>query len=86
MRAEYDALINNNTWELVKRDVSQKVIKNKWVFRIKYGPNGKVSKYKVRLIAKGFHQTAGVDYFNTFSPVVKAATVRVVLNLIVMNH
>lgn len=67
-------------------DVSQKVIRNKWVFRIKYGPDSNVSKYKARLVAKGFHQTAGVYYFDTVNPVVKAATVRVVLSLAMMNH
>ena len=56
------------------------------MFRVKYNPDGSVSKYKARLVAKGFHQTYDVDFFKTFSPVVKPCTIRIVLSLAVMNH
>ena len=62
-----------------------KVVGNKWIFKIKYHVDGTISRYKVRLVAKGFHQTQGVDYTETFSPVVKALTVRVILSLAIMN-
>ncbi|KAH9689109.1 retrovirus-related pol polyprotein from transposon RE1 [Citrus sinensis] len=86
MKNEYDALIENRTWSLVPRTENQKVVGNKWVYRIKYNTDGSVVKYKARLVAKGFQQIEGVNYFDTFSPVVKPATVRVVLSLAVMNQ
>ncbi|KAH9677665.1 retrovirus-related pol polyprotein from transposon RE1 [Citrus sinensis] len=86
MREEYDALIKNNTWTLVPRQADQHVVGNKWVYRIKYNTDGSVAKYKARLVAKGFQQVAGINYFETFSPVVKSATVRVILSLAVMNQ
>ncbi|KAH9779268.1 retrovirus-related pol polyprotein from transposon RE1 [Citrus sinensis] len=85
MQLEYDALIQNKTWSLVPMDPVHKLVGCKWVFRTKYNPDGSVSKYKARLVAKGFHQTAGVDYSETYSPVVKSSTVRVILSLAVMQ-
>lgn len=52
----------------------------------KHNLDGSLAKYKARLVAKGFQQIAGVNYFETFSPVVKSATVRVVISLAVMNQ
>lgn len=57
-----------------------KIVGIKWVFRIKYNSDGSISRYKTRLVAKRFHQTHGIDYTKTFSPVVKASTVRVILS------
>lgn len=82
---EYQALQNNHTWVLVQPSTPVKVIGSKWVFRIKYNSDGTISRYKARLVAKGFHQTHGIDYTETYSPVVKASTVRIVLSLAVMN-
>ena len=62
MTDEYQALVNNHTWTLVKPTHPIKVIGNKWVFRIKYNSDGSVSRYKARLVAKGFHQTQGLDF------------------------
>lgn len=85
MQAEYDALIENKTWILVPASQAAKVVGCKWVFRIKHNADGSVCKYKARLVAKGFHQTPGIDYFKTFSLVVKQSTVRIVLSLVVIK-
>ncbi|KAH9677458.1 retrovirus-related pol polyprotein from transposon RE1 [Citrus sinensis] len=77
MQDEYEALQKNETWVLVPKGSAGKIVGNKWVFRV---------KYKARLVAKGFHQTQGVDFFETFSPVVKQCTIRVILSLAVMHN
>ena len=59
---------------------------NKWIYRVKQNSNGSINKYKARLVAKGFLQTEMVYYQETFSLVVKAATIRIILSLVVINN
>jgi len=82
MDAEFLALQKNKTWHLVP---SQKVnvIDCKWVYKIKRRSDGKIDRYKARLVAKGFKQRYGIDYEDTFNPVVNAATIRLILSLAV---
>ena len=71
---------------MVHATATTKSVGNKWVYRDKYKPDGTVSKYKAHLMAKGYHQTQGVDFIETFSLVVKSCTVKVVLSLVVIHH
>jgi hypothetical protein len=81
MQEEYDALIKNKTWHLVPPSSGNNLIDCKWVYRIKKNVDGTIQRYKARLVAKGFKQHYGIDYEDTFSHVVKAATICLVLAL-----
>uniref|UniRef100_A0A8R7TXD8 Reverse transcriptase Ty1/copia-type domain-containing protein n=1 Tax=Triticum urartu TaxID=4572 RepID=A0A8R7TXD8_TRIUA len=81
MLDEYNALLKNDTWSLVSRPAGANVVSGKWIFWHKFNTDGSLARYKARWVLRGFTQQAGVDYGETFSPVVKPATVRVVLSL-----
>ena len=79
MDKELASISNNKTWTLTALPKGKKQIKNKWVFTLKYDSSGNITKYKARLVAKGFTQKAGIDYTETFSPVSKIASWRILI-------
>ncbi len=78
---EFQALLDNETWELVPLPPGRKAIGCRWVFRIKRDEDGNVLRYKARLVAQGFSQRPGVDYEETYAPVVRFDTVRTLVAL-----
>ena len=76
MNSEMASLRKNGVYELVDRPKGKKVVKSKWVFRVKTNEKGEVEKYKARVVAKGFSQVEGVDYDQTFSPTVRFESIR----------
>ena len=85
MDKEIEALEVNNTWTLTQLPLGKSPIGYKWVYRIKYLLDGTIERYKAQLIAKGFTQKLGLDYLETFSPVAKFVSVRIVLSLAVVK-
>ena len=85
MNIEFTALLKNGTWNLVPPKSHTNVV-GKWVFRIKRNTDGSLARYKACLVAKGFHQQQGLDYGDTFSPVIKPITIRTILSLAVASN
>ena len=78
---EMDSILGNNTWVLTDLPKGSKSIGCKWVFRRKYNTNGTISTFKERLVAKGFRQVEGIDYFDTYAPVAGITSIRVLFAL-----
>ena len=83
MEEEMQVLAANNTWDLVDPSKHSKQIRCRWIYKIKYNVDGSVNRYKARMVAKGYAQTHGINYDETFAPVTKMTTVRVVLAIVV---
>ncbi|CAI7874571.1 unnamed protein product [Closterium sp. NIES-53] len=79
MESELKSIEENGTWELVELPVGLKAITSKWLFKIKSDADGKIERYKSRLVAKGYQQKEKVDYKELFAPVVKPTTLRTLL-------
>ncbi|GJT21426.1 ribonuclease H-like domain-containing protein [Tanacetum coccineum] len=86
MNLEMEAFHRNNTYVLTYFPPGRKAIGCKWIWKIKYKSSGEIDRYKARLVAKGFSQREGIDYEETFSPVVKMVVVRCLIALSVQNN
>ncbi|KAJ0833844.1 putative RNA-directed DNA polymerase [Helianthus annuus] len=79
MKVEMEAINKNQTWSLVDLPRGKNVVGVKWLYKTKVGTDGKVIKYKARLLAKGYSQKYGIDYEETFAPVARFETIRIVI-------
>ncbi|GJR05694.1 ribonuclease H-like domain-containing protein [Tanacetum coccineum] len=85
MNSEIEALNENHTWIITDLPLGRKAIGNKWIYKIKYKSSGDIDRYKARLVVKGCSKKEGVDFNETFSPIVKMSTVRCFIALFVIN-
>lgn len=86
MNNEINSLNENNTWTLCELPSGGKTISTKWVFKTKRKEGGEIIRYKARLVAKDYTQRYGVDYTDTFAPVVRYSTIRLLMAIAVRNN
>lgn len=85
MKIEFDALMRNQTWELVPRDPTESIVDCKWLFSVQRKTNDIIDRYKAYLVVKGFTLCPGIDYHATFSPIIKPSTMWLVLLVAIQN-
>ena len=85
MTEEIDALYSNDTWELVALPPSKSHVGCRWVYTVKVRSDGQIDRLKAHLVAKGYTQQYGSDYYNTFSPMAKIASFRLLLSMTAMR-
>jgi len=81
VRSEMDSIMSNGIWEVVEHPYGCKPIGSKWVFNNKLRSDGTIERYKARLVIKGYSQKKGEDFFDTYLPVARLTTIRVLLSL-----
>lgn len=81
VNSEIESILSNHTWELVDLPPGNKTLGSKWIFKKKMKDDGTIDKYKARLVVKGFRQREGLDYFDTYSPVTRITSIRMLIAL-----
>ncbi|KAK4407831.1 Retrovirus-related Pol polyprotein from transposon RE2 [Sesamum angolense] len=85
-KSEMDSIVSNRTWVIIDLPPGCNTIGCKWIFKKKLKPDGSVDKFKIRLVAKDFEKKDGVDYFDTYSPIARLTTIRVLIALASMYN
>ncbi|RVX20813.1 Retrovirus-related Pol polyprotein from transposon TNT 1-94 [Vitis vinifera] len=86
IKSEIDSILQNHTWEIVDLPPGCKPLSSKWIFKRKMKVDRSIDKYKARLVIKGYRQTEGLDYFDTYSPVTRINSIRMVLAITALRN
>ena len=86
IKSEIDSILLNHIWELVDLPPGCKPLSSKWIFKRKQKVDGSIDKYKARFVIKGYKQTKGLDYFDTYSPVTRINSIRMVLAIAALRN
>jgi hypothetical protein len=84
MIEKYQSIIKNDVWDVVPRPKEKLVVSSKWICKTKHSTNGSIEKHKARFVAHGFSQKEGIDYEETFSPMVRYTSIRNTLAIVVV--
>ena len=79
---EYNSIIKNGVWEVVPRPEGKSIVTSKWIYKINHVADGSIEKFKARFVAHSFSQVKRVDYDETFAPVVRFSSIRVVISIV----
>ena len=86
IKSEIVSILHNHIWKLVDLPPGCKPLNSKWVFKRKRKVDGSIDKYKARLVIKGYKQTEGLDYFDTYSPMPRINSIRMVLAITALRN
>ncbi|GKB80230.1 retrotransposon protein, putative, ty1-copia subclass [Tanacetum coccineum] len=86
IKSEIESILQNHTWELVDLPPGCKPLCYKWIFKKKMKADGTIDKYKARLVIKGFRQREGLDYFDTYSPVTRITSIRMIIAIAALRN
>ena len=86
INSEIESILSYHTWELTNLPSDSKPIGYKWIFKRKLKPDGSIDKYKARLVAKGYRQKEGLDYFDTYSPVIRITSIQMLIAIVVLYN
>ena len=86
INSEIESILHNHTWELVDLPKGSKPLGCKWILKRKYKTDGTIDKYKARLVVKGYRQTEGLDFFDTYSPVTRITSIRLFIAIAALHN
>jgi hypothetical protein len=86
MQDEYNSLLQNQTWSITNLPQGRNVVDRKWTYKLKFHVDGIVARFKSRLVAKGYSQRPGIDFFETYFPVVCVDSIRIILSIAAVDN